>query len=411
VKRRDESRVVISGVGPVTPIGVGREQFWAAAAGGRSGTSALTHLPLSFPVDSLRSRVVARVPLDTGECSVRHLALAQRAMQLALKDAGLDSLRNARSGVVIGTAVAATAEMETAYLIRHRGSLPRDAHHELGLSRLLPFQTAAHELAAQCGCKGTVLTVATGCTAGIDAIGMAFDLVRSGYVDVVLAGATDAPITPVVFAAFDAIGALTRSNDRPEQASRPFDRERDGFVLAEGAACVVVEEREHALERGALIYAELEGFASLSNGYHMTDLPADGQAMAKCLREAMSDAHLDVSHVDHVSAHGSSTPQNDLCETNALKRALGAHCYDVTVNSIKSMTGHALGASNAIEIVGCALSLLHQYVLPTINLQQAGEGCDLDYVANRGRPARTRHLLKMSSGFSGIHSVLAMGAP
>jgi 3-oxoacyl-(acyl-carrier-protein) synthase len=409
--RRHDRRVVVTGVGPVAPIGLGREEFWSAAASGVSGTSALSELPLSFPIESLRSRVVGRVKLATNNTEPRHIGLARAAMRLALQDAGLESLDHLSSSLVMGTAVAATAEMEKAYL----GLWDRERRdQQIGDTPLLPmvvFQTMADVLAAESSCHGAVLTVSTGCTAGIDAIGMSFDLVRSGRADVVLTGASEAPLTPVVFAAFDAIGALTQRNERPQAASRPFDAGRDGFVLGEGAACLVLEERGHAMRRGAPIYAEIEGFASLCNGYHMTDLPADGAAMACCMEAALQDADLAAGEIDYINAHGSSTLQNDLCETNAVKRVLGAQAYDVAVTSLKSMTGHALGASNALEIANCALSLQRQFLCPTINFERAGEGCDLDYVPNSGRSARLKHLFKLSSGFSGIHSVLVMARP
>jgi 3-oxoacyl-(acyl-carrier-protein) synthase len=181
-------------------------------------------------------------------------------------------------------------------------------------------------------------------------------------------------------------------------------------VLAEGAAFVVLEEREHALARGAHVYAEIGGYASVSNSYHMTNLPADGSDLAGCVTAALADARLAPEDLDFVNAHGSSTPQNDICETNALKRALGPHAGKIAVNSLKGMIGHALGAANAIEIVACALALDEQFLFPTINLEHPGEGCDLDYVANVGRPAELTHLAKLSSGFSGIHSVLVMTA-
>lgn len=407
--RIDERRVVVTGIGPVTPIGTGRNNFWSAACKGRSGTVALDSLPFSFDVGSLRSRVVARVPASETTAEYRHLALARIAMRLALRDADLDSLADENAALIVGTAVAATAEMEAAYLKGWK-DIGGEGTCRTPLLRTMAFQTMAHDLAESCQCSGPVLTVATGCTAGIDAIGMAFDMIRSSQADVVMTGASEAPITPVVFAAFDAIGALTKRNDYPSTASRPFDSQRDGFVLGEGAAFVVLEERDRALSRGAPIYAEIKGFASLSNGYHMTDLPAHGEALAECMCNAMADARLQPEHIDYVSAHGSSTPQNDLCETNALKAALGRRAYQVPMTSLKSMVGHALGASNAIEIAGCALTLKLQYIPPTINFESPGEGCDLDYVPNTGRAMTVRNLLKLSSGFSGIHSVLAMGA-
>jgi 3-oxoacyl-(acyl-carrier-protein) synthase len=298
--------------------------------------------------------------------------------------------------------------MEASFLQMDRGGCLDVRRTPADLMRQMSFNSMAYELAAASGCQGPVLTISTGCTAGLDAIATGFDLIRSGEADVALTGSSEAPLTPVVFAAFDVLGALTKHNSDPEHASRPFDRDRDGFVLAEGAAFVLLEERGRALQRGAHIYAELEGFASVSNSYHMTDLPADGAALAECIRLAMKDAGIGPGDIDHINAHGSSTRQNDLCETNAIKKALGRRAQQITVNSLKSMVGHALGASNAIEIVACALSLANQHLFPTTNLDFPDDECDLDYVANQGRPARLRHLIKLSSGFSGIHSAAVL---
>jgi 3-oxoacyl-(acyl-carrier-protein) synthase len=412
--KRSGRRVVVTGVGPVTPIGCGREEFWQRMAAGTSATRALTELPGGFPVESLGSRVVARVgePLPGGESGPvgdrRHL-LGEAAFRLALEDADLETGDLRDASVILGNAVGAPLAVEATFrdLEASGWRIELPPGH---LLRHLSFHTPAHELAIRYGCEGEVLTVSTGCTAGIDAVGTAFEQIRCGVADLVVTGSAEAPLTPVVFAAFDRIGALSRRNSDPEHASRPFDAERDGFVLAEGAAMMVLEERERAQARGARIYAEISGFASLSNSYHMTNLPADGRALGRCIEEALADAGLSPADVDFVNAHGSSTPQNDICESNALKSALGRHTGNVPVNSLKAMIGHALGASNAIEIAACALSLQRQFLFPTINLDRPGEGCDLDYVAKVGRPAELTHVVKLSSGFSGIHSVLVLSA-
>lgn len=407
-------RIVITGLGPVTPIGVGRESFWEAVKSGRSGTSTLAKLPFDFPATSFRSQVVARVsddllPPDTDDAyGGRHFRLGDLGFRLALEDAGLDNVRGCRAAVVLGNAVGGTVAMEASFLRMNRGGSLDSNHRPSDLMRQMCFHSMAHELAKRACCAGPVLTISTGCTAGLDAIATAFELLRWGDADIAITGSAEAPLTPVVFAAFDVIGALTRRNFDPEHASRPFDRDRDGFVLGEGAAFLVLEECSRALERGAHIYAEIRGFASLSNSYHMTDLPADGAALTECINLAMEDAGLCPEDIDHVNAHGSSTKQNDLCETNAIKAALGKRAERVSVNSLKAMIGHALGASNAIEIAACALSLKQQHLFPTTNLDNPGEGCDLDYVANAGRAASLRHILKLSNGFSGIHSVLVL---
>jgi 3-oxoacyl-(acyl-carrier-protein) synthase len=230
-----------------------------------------------------------------------------------------------------------------------------------------------------------------------------------GEIDSAIAVGTDAPICPVVLAAFDVIGALSCRNDDPTRASRPFDRDRDGFVLGEGAAALCIEEREHAIARGARIYCEIDGYSSVNNRYHMSDLPDDGLALAECICIALEDAKVSPKDVAHVNAHGSSTPQNDICETNAIKRALDKHAFAITVNSLKAMTGHALGASNTIEIAACALSLYHRWHFPTMHLDNPSKGCDLDYLPYRGRRTVQGHILKLSNGFSGIHSAIVLG--
>jgi len=406
-------RVVITGVGPVTPIGVGRESFWRAATAGVSGTARVERLPMNFPVNVIRSHIAASVPdpwlaAYPVPAPTRQALLGQVACSLALRDSGIMDAGDGNAGIVVGTAVGGTMEMEQTFVALDLG---RETTPSPTLKYSMPFDTLAYSLAEQIGCRGPVLTVSTGCTAGIDAIGLAFDLVRSDSVSVALAGASDAPLTPVVFAAFDAIGALSVHNDRPHAASRPFDAQRNGFVLAEGAAFLVLEEREHALRRKAVVYAEILGFYSLSNAYHMTDLPENGEALAECMNGALYEARVAPDQIDYVNAHGSSTQQNDLCETNAIKACLNGHAHRVAVNSLKSMVGHALGASNAIEVAACSLSLYQQHLFPTINLECAGPGCDLDYVANRSRRQAIERSLKLSNGFSGIHSALVLARP
>jgi 3-oxoacyl-(acyl-carrier-protein) synthase len=415
MRRSREKRVVITGLGPVTPAGIGRRELWRRMREGTSATRSLAELPGGFPVHTLRSRVVARVPdLGDGASAVppgdRRRLLGEMALRLALEDARLDPGELRQAAMVLGNAVGAPLAVEALFRgLEASGWAPNGVAGEL--LRQMSFHSLAHELATICGCREEVLTISTGCTAGIDAVGAAFEMVRSGRTGLAIAGAAEAPLTPIVFAAFDLIGALSRRNSDPEHASRPFDAGRDGFVLAEGAAFLVLEERQRARARGAHVYAEIGGYASLSNSYHMTNLPADGSDLAECLAAALADAGLVPQDLDFVNAHGSSTPQNDICETNALKRALGRHAGSIAVNSLKGMIGHALGAANAIEIAACALALDGQYLFPTINLERPGEGCDLDYVANVGRPAGLSHLAKLSSGFSGIHSALVMTAP
>ena len=417
--RARDRRVVLTGLGPVTPIGIGKETFWRNALRGRSAVERLESLPGNFAVSSFASQLQARVrdselyAHQAEDFQDRRLVLAELAARLAVADAGLppasevEAWHGLRAGIVMGNAVGAPTIVESEFKAGNLDKEPRP--FQAGLLDFLLFHTPSTFLADRFGIRGPELTISTGCTAGLDAVGAAFEAIQSGAADLMLAGSAEAPLTPVVFTAFDRIGALSSRNHDPAGASRPFDRERDGFVLAEGAAVLVLEDLDHALERGARIYAEIEGFTSLSNGYHMTNLPADGASLARCLGLCLRRAGIDPESVDHVNAHGSSTPQNDLCETNAVKSVFGSRSKELTVNSLKSMIGHALGASNAIEIVACALSLESQEVHPTANLEVPGEGCDLDYVPQRSRTRTLRKMAKLSSGFSGIHSAMVLG--
>jgi 3-oxoacyl-(acyl-carrier-protein) synthase len=409
-------RVVITGLGLVTPVGIGRLEVWKAITAGTSGTRTLSVLPTDFPVENLRSRVVANVPnslftsSDLACVRARHFLFGTKALQLALEDAGVDSLALANSGMVFGNAVGGTTAMEEAFVTMDCGGVLDPTRAPVDLADQFSFHSLSAELAARSGVTGPVVTVSTGCTAGLDAIGMTFEMIRSGEIDVAVTGSSETPITPVVFAAFDVIGALTKHNENPQTASRPFDHRRDGFVLGEGAAVLLLEEWGHAKSRNAPVYCEITGYASNSNAYHMTDLPEQGAGLADCIRLALQDAGIQPGDVDHVNAHGSSTPQNDICETNAIKQVLGDHAYSVPVNSLKSMVGHALGASNAIEVAACAMSIHESFLFPTINLEKAGKGCDLDYVPNYGRHCPLRNVLKLSNGFSGIHSAMVLTA-
>lgn len=410
-------KAVITGIGPVTPIGVGKKSFWKKTLKGVSGTSALTSLPLNFPVETFSSRIVAAVKDEWLPTSVqeeneeRFFRFGNLACELALKDAGLEDVRGNQTAVVLGNAVGGTTPMEAIYLSFNEGNVLNPQKAPPGLLRQMSFHYLTHEIAEKHGCEGSVLTISTGCTAGLDAIAAGFELIKYGKAKTVIVGAAEAPITPVVYAAFDVIGALSKNNADPVRASRPFDKGRDGFVLGEGAAFLILEEKSQAIQRNARIYAEITGYASVSNSYHMTDLPSSGTAMADCIKLALKDAELIVKDIDHINAHGSSTPQNDICETNAIKTVFGEYARKLTVNSLKAIIGHALGASNAIEIAACALAIKQQHMFPTAHFDVAGDGCDLDYIPNQSRRMNIKHLLKLSSGFSGIHSALIMSAP
>jgi len=237
-------------------------------------------------------------------------------------------------------------------------------------------------------------------------VGYAFEEIQDGEQDIMITGAAEAPITPITFGAFDVVNVLSVRNDRPESASRPFDKKRDGFILSEGAGILILEELNHALRRNAAIYCEVAGFGTSCNAFHMTDLPADGTAMARCINLALTDAGLEPQGIDYINAHGSSTRMNDIFETNAYKMVFGDYAYKLPMSSLKSMIGHPLAAANSIELTVCAMIFEKNLLPPTINQEEKDPQCDLDYIPNAARPHRVNNILKTSSGFSGIHSSL-----
>lgn len=415
-------RVVITGLGVISPLGTGKDAFWEGLGEGRSATKHLSKVTSCDLYDRFEfaSQAVAEVegfdpaPLP-GEVRRldRFIQFAVAGAMQAMGDARLvvDQLDRDRLGIALATAICGTRQMESEFIaVTDEGRAPIDpqlAGYDLYLASM--SNTPSVILAAMTGAHGPCLTLSTGCVGGIDAIGYAFEAIQDGEADVMLAGASEAPITPVTTAAFEIINCLaTRFNDRPEAASRPFDARRDGFVLAEGCGVVVLEEYEHARARGAPLYAEVSGFGLGCNALHMTDLLSDGADLARTMTDALVEAGLEAEAVDHVNAHGSSTPQNDSCETRALVGALGNRSGEVPVNSTKSMTGHALAAASAQEIIGCALAFQHGYVHPTINYEEPDPACDLDYVPNRGRPWGGQVILSDASGFSGLHASIVL---
>lgn len=410
-------RVVITGVGVVAPGAIGTKEFWSLLSEGRTATRTISF----FDASPFRSRVAAEIDFDP----VRHGLTTQqirrmdRSVQLALAaarealadGAPLPESDPARMGVSLGTAVGATSSLEREYrvvsddgrlyLVDEQYAVPHLYGH------MVPSSAAA-ELAWEAGAEGPVAVISTGCTSGIDAIGHAVDLIREGAADVMISGATDAPISPTTVRCFDAIRATTPSNDDPAHASRPFDRNRNGFVLGEGAAVFVLEERERALRRGARVYAEVSGFATRCNAFHMTGLRSDGAEMADAITAAMDEARIAPQDIDYVNAHGSGTRQNDRHETGALKTSLGQRAYEVPVSSIKSMIGHSLGAVGSLEIAASLLAIEHNVVPPTANLHTPDPECDLDYVPRVAREWRTDTVLSVGSGFGGFQSAIVL---
>jgi act minimal PKS ketosynthase (KS/KS alpha) len=269
----------------------------------------------------------------------------------------------------------------------------------------------AAEVGRDVGAEGPAAVVSTGCTSGLDALGHAVELIREGSADIVVAGATEAPLSPITSACFDAIQATSPRNDTPESACRPFDRTRSGLVLGEGAAVLVLEDLDAARARGAHVYAEIAGFASRANAFHMTGLKPDGTEMAAAIAAALAEARIAPEAVDYVNAHGSGTKMNDRHETGAFKQSLGSHAYDVPVSSIKSMIGHSLGAIGSLEIAACALAMEHGVLPPTANLHEPDPELDLDYIPLTAREQRTDTVLSVGSGFGGFQSAMLLARP
>ncbi|WP_418955279.1 beta-ketoacyl-[acyl-carrier-protein] synthase family protein [Streptomyces tritici] len=418
-------RVAVTGVGVVAPGGTGAAAFWDLLANGRTATRGIT----LFDPAGLRSRIAAECDFDPRahgldpdlcEHADRYIQFAAVAADEAVRDSGLESaLRDGtqdpwRVAVSLGSAVGGTTRLEHDYVQVSESGRRWDVDHRAADPKLhLAFSpsTLASTVAERFGARGPVQTVSTGCTSGLDAVGYAYHTLAEGRADVCIAGASDSPISPITMACFDAIKATSPDNDDPEHASRPFDADRKGFVMGEGAAVLVLEEYEHARARGATVYCEIGGYATYGNAYHMTGLTAEGLEMARSIDAALDQARLDPTLVDYVNAHGSGTRQNDRHETAAVKRSLGAHAYDTPMSSIKSMVGHSLGAIGAIEVAACVLALRHQVVPPTANYETPDPECDLDYVPRTARPRKLRHVLSVGSGFGGFQSaVLLSGA-
>ena len=407
---------MVTGIGVVAPGGVTRDRFWAAITDGRTATRRITF----FDPSPFRSQIAAECDFDPARAGLtanerrradRYVQFALAASIEALTDSGLELSEAARqrTGVVLGSAVGGTMMLEREYVVASDSGaqwlVDPDRAAPFLYQALVPSSLAA-DVACRHGLHGPAQVVSTGCTSGIDAIGYASQLIEDDVADVVVAGASDTPISPVTVASFDAIKATTPDNDDAPHASRPFDRDRHGFVLAEGAAVLVLEELTHARRRRARVYCEAAGYANRSNGYHMTGLRPDGAEMALAIDAALAQARLNPGDVSYVSAHGSGTRQNDRHETAAFKRALGETAYRVPISSIKSMIGHSLGAIGAIEMAACALAIEFGVVPPTANWANRDPECDLDYTPNVAREVAVDAALSVGSGFGGFQSAL-----
>ena len=413
-------KVVVTGLGLVTPLATGVEATWAALVAGKSGVGPITR----FDPGKLKTRIAAQVndfdPLRwmgrrEARRTDRYVQFALAASEMAVRASGLAidagnerSYRPDRVGVILGSGIGGLASAEEA----HEKAL------RTGFERLSPMfvlellsNTAAGMVSIRYGAGGPNYAPVAACSTGAHAIGEALWSIRTGRTDAVIAGAAEAAVTALGIGGFEAMNALSCRNDAPHAASRPFDRERDGFVLGEGAGVLVLEEEERARLRGAPILAEVAGYAANANAFHLTQPTDDGAPAARCIREALRDAGLDGERIDYVNAHGTSTPLNDVHETRALKAAFGPRARNLPVSSTKSMTGHLLGAAGSTEAAISVLALVHGVIPPTINQEVPDPECDLDYVPNQAREASLRAAMSLSFGFGGTNTVLVFTRP
>ncbi|PPC79396.1 beta-ketoacyl-[acyl-carrier-protein] synthase II [Pokkaliibacter plantistimulans] len=403
-------RVVVTGLGMLTPLGNTVEETWSNILASKSGIGLIEH----FDTAAFSTRFGGCVKdfdtslyMDSKEAKKMDLFIqyGMAAAQQAIQDAGLisDSLDLDRVGVAIGSGIGGLPMIEKNH----------DVLNASGPRRISPFfvpgsiiNMISGNLAIRYGFKGPNIAITTACTTGTHNIGFAARMISHGDADVMLAGGAEMATTPLGLGGFAAARALSTRNDDPTAASRPWDQDRDGFVLSDGAGVLVLEEFEHAKARGATIYAELIGFGMSDDAYHMTSPPEDGAGAAQSMRNAVKDAALNVEEVDYINAHGTSTPAGDKAESNAVKSVFGEHAYKLTVSSTKSMIGHLLGAAGAVEAVFCTLALRDQVVPPTINLENPSEGCDLDYVPGVARQAKIDVTVSNSFGFGGTNGTL-----
>lgn len=403
-------RIVITGVGMITPLGTGTEKSWKGLIEGRSAIRKITH----FDPEGYPCQIAAEVSdfeidkfIDTKDQKKmdRFIHLGLAAATLAMEDSGLEITEAIadRVGVIVGSGVGGLPAIE-----RYEKILL-----EKGPKKVSPFfipmtiinLTAGH-ISIRFGAKGPNSAVATACASGTHAIGDAFKLIQNDFADAMICGGTEAVITPLGIAGFTSMKALSTRNDEPEKSSRPFDRDRDGFVMGEGAGILVLEELEHAQNRGARIYAEIIGYGLNSDAYHITSPSQSGDGAARCMKAALKDANIHPEEVQYVNAHGTSTKYGDEIETTAIKSVFGDHAYKFCVSSTKSMIGHLLGASGGVEAVICVLSIKNKIVPPTINLDTPDEGCDLDYVPHKARALDLNIAMSNSFGFGGTNGCI-----
>lgn len=409
MKNDERRRVVVTGVGLVTPLGIGIEKNWEALVAGRSGVRPITRFP---NVEFFATRIAGQVPDFRAEDFIEpkeikkmdfFIQYSVAAAQIAAQDGSfkIDPAEAERVGVIIGVGFCGIETIE----------YYNKAYLEGGPRKISPFfipkvisNLAPGHVAIRHGAKGINWTPTSACASGNHAIGEAFHQIRRGLQDAVIAGGAESAITPLGVGGFNAMKALSTRNDEPERASRPFEKDRDGFVIAEGSGILILEERERAIRRGAKIYAEVIGYGANGDAYHITAPAPEGEGAARCMALALKDAGIKPDEVDYINAHGTSTEYNDINETQAIKKVFGERAYQIPISSTKSMTGHLLGAAGAVEGIYSILALRNGVIPPTINYETPDPQCDLDYVPNKARKADIKVALSNSFGFGGTNA-------
>ena len=408
----NKRRVVVTGIGVISPIGTGREKFFKSLKEGVSGVGHITR----FDTEGFDTKIAAEVKdfdpsgyFDRKECRRmdRFSQYAIAASKMAAEDSNIniESLDSSRFGVCIGSGIGGMETMEAQY----------DILREKGPGRVSPFMIpmmisniAAGNISIALNAKGPSITVVTACASATNAIGEAFKIIQRGDAEIMVTGGTEASITPLSLAGFCSMKALSTRNDDPKAASRPFDKDRDGFVMGEGAGMLIIEELEHALKRGAVIYGEIAGYGATGDAYHITAPAPDGDGAYRAMLMAVNDAGINACELDYINAHGTSTDLNDKLETLAIKRLLGEEAKKVAVSSTKSMTGHLLGAAGAIEAIACLMAINEGVIPPTINYTTPDEECDLDYVPNKAVNRKVDWAMSNSLGFGGHNASIIL---
>lgn len=406
----NDRRVVVTGIGLISPLGCGIESNWSGLMEGRSGIGPITRFDTAGYATQIAGEVhdfhpEEFIPKKELRKMDPFLQLALGAARLGFEDARLtlDNGSAHRAGVIMGCGLGGLHTIEE----YHRVLL------DAGPRKMSPFfipmligNMASGLISIYHGCKGPNLSIQTACAAGTHAVGQAYHMIRHGLADIMATGGVESTVTPLAVSGFNAMRALSTRNDDPQKASRPFDLNRDGFVLGEGGAVLILEESRNALERGAGIYAEVIGFGLSGDAFHMAAPAPDGEGAVRCMQNALDDADIKPEEVDYINAHGTSTDLNDKYETQAIKTVFGEHARRLAISSTKSMTGHLLGAAGGLEAAYTVLTLRHQYIPPTINYETPDPDCDLDYVPNEARPANLRVALSNSFGFGGTNGSL-----